>query len=423
MKKWIKYLVTATFLIMGLSMAKTVFANTLFTNGQIIESGREQDFGGIITYGFKYDGQSVYVGYLSIEDGEQAEYSNNELELSIREYSALDDGRIIESISLKKYTEGFVCAGSESLKFGHYYEICINNADEGGPFNIYYRVEKYAGYAQSVKITSSLNMKIGDRNEIKIQSISPYGSLPDINWKSSNSNIATVDDFGRVEAKNKGNCTITGILKNGAKAECIVTVSVPAPYINYYAYTLNKGQTAKLKICYANKKIKWSSSNKKVATVTASGKVKAKKVGKCIITAKIGKKKYTCKVNVVYRNPDFSANLIKYDTRNNCFVVEYTNWSNRTLYINPGKTKVEDCDYRRYDRNLRIQGGKTIAIKPKKTKKIKFYVQGSRTWYDYTDFTLFYRFTYDGKKYEGHVWWEDSVYKKGKKWYTTYWVD
>lgn len=53
MKKWIKYLVTATFLIMGLSMAKTVFANTLFTNGQIIESGREQDFGGTITYGFK----------------------------------------------------------------------------------------------------------------------------------------------------------------------------------------------------------------------------------------------------------------------------------------------------------------------------------------------------------------------------------
>lgn len=63
-------------------------------------------------------------------------------------------------------------------------------------------------------------------------------------------------------------------------------------------YTMNKGETYKLKIKGTIKKVKWSSSNKKVATVNSNGKVKAKKKGKVTITAKVSGKKYKCKIKV-----------------------------------------------------------------------------------------------------------------------------
>ena len=81
--------------------------------------------------------------------------------------------------------------------------------------------------------------------------------------------------------------------------------------------------------------------------------------------------------------------------------------------------KVVDIDYKAYDRKVRLK--KKVKIKPGKTKYVKFYVKGRTTWYKSEDFTIYYKFRYDGKTYEGHAWDEDSVYKYGKGWYDTYW--
>lgn len=47
-----------------------------------------------------------------------------------------------------------------------------------------------------------------------------------IDWKSSDSNVVSVDEFGSLAAKRIGSATITATTVNGKKAECIVTVIV-----------------------------------------------------------------------------------------------------------------------------------------------------------------------------------------------------
>lgn len=68
--------------------------------------------------------------------------------------------------------------------------------------------------------------------------------------------------------------------------------------INKTSAVLVKGQTLKLKVSNATKKVKWSSTKKSVATVSSSGKVTAKKKGTAKIKAKVHGKTFICKVKV-----------------------------------------------------------------------------------------------------------------------------
>ena len=90
---------------------------------------------------------------------------------------------------------------------------------------------------------------------------------------------------------------------------------------------------------------------------------------------------------------------------------------NKTLTILSGKKVLQD-DYKKYDRNVRLK--KKVQIKPGKTKKVRFYVNGGTTLPDVDSFSLLYKFKYDGKTYEGRVSTEDSYYKNGKKWKDSY---
>lgn len=424
MRKWLKYINIIFLLVVAMSMTKKVSADTLFKGGQIVKRGNVDldTFDDATLYNFNYDGNSVYLTYIEVTLNRLVYTSEKSLvKLAIRDNDEWIYDGDIESETTGQDTWACIYAGNERLKYGHSYGITIENTGMGRDYKVYYQIEKYNNYTQNVKIPSGMNLKIGDYKSLNFQSISPYGSLLEIKWKTSNSKVATVDELGYVTAIGKGSCNIEGTLRNGNKVRCSVSVSVPAPYINYTKYTLNKGQGVKLKVCYSNKKVKWSSSNKKVATVSSSGKVVAKGIGKCTITAKIGKKKYKCKITVSYREANFGAVLSSYNTRNNYFVVKFKNWGNKPVYIKPGNAKVQNTDYKSFDRYLRLAGGKTIKVNPHKSVSVKFYVRGRVSWYDVSTYTLFYRFSYDGRSFEGHVWDEDSVYKKGKKWYATYW--
>ena len=278
-----------------------------------------------------------------------------------------------------------------------------------------------------------ISLKIQQKTDkFKVTKVSAGDSI--VSWKSDNNKIV------KVAGKKNGTCVITAGKKTG-RTSIIITLKsglvkkipvkvqkgdIKTTKISGIRKTaeLYKGQKITLKPIlfpvYASQKINYTSSNKNVAVVNAKGVVSAYGVGSTVITVKSGNKKITCKVKVSYRRPDFGASLLGYNTRNNYFAVKFKNWGNRSLYIIPGDNKVEHYAYKTFDRYLKMSGGKTIVVKPGKTAIIKFYVQGDLTWYDHSEYSLFYTFSYDGKKYKGRTQCVGSSYKYGKKWKNTY---
>ena len=117
-----------------------------------------------------------------------------------------------------------------------------------------------------------------------------------VSWRSSNSEVATVDANGTVTAKRAGTAVITATSTNGKSAGCTVTVSkkeIPITEISLdkSSATLTEGETTTLTATVLpenttdSKSVSWSSSNSEVAAVDANGTVTAKRAGTAVITA------------------------------------------------------------------------------------------------------------------------------------------
>ena len=142
-----------------------------------------------------------------------------------------------------------------------------------------------------------------------VYSVSPDNATNhNVNFKSSNTSVATVDDRGYVYAKRSGNTTITLESEDG-KATASVRVYVSDEYEDdddydstlrsiYITYDdeilANKFEVMetttvqlgiKVSPSSANKKVTWRSSNKRIATVDSNGKVTGVRKGSCTIYA------------------------------------------------------------------------------------------------------------------------------------------
>ena len=118
-----------------------------------------------------------------------------------------------------------------------------------------------------------------------------------VTWKSSNTNIATVNpSTGVIKAVSNGTCKIIAITTDGTNrtASCDVTVDVKfvtGISFDFNSYTItNVNQTPVFRPNITpsdaeDKNVRWSSSNTKVATVSSSGVIKAVSNGTCKITA------------------------------------------------------------------------------------------------------------------------------------------
>lgn len=157
---------------------------------------------------------------------------------------------------------------------------------------------------------SESTIAIGDELELEAEFNSDDVTNPKVRWKSSKSDVATVDKNGVVKGKKGGVAIITATAdENGMKAFCVVTVEEPVSEItlNKTAYNLGYHKTVTLKATLktnsaTNKKIKWTSSKSGVASVNKSGVVYGKKVGYTTIKAKAtdGSGAFaTCKIRVV----------------------------------------------------------------------------------------------------------------------------
>ena len=152
-----------------------------------------------------------------------------------------------------------------------------------------------------------------DDNETLTVTVTPSdASNKKVNWKSSNTSVATVSSNGVVTAKAVGTANITATTTDGTSlsATCKVTVEptlVTSLSLNRSVATLKANETITLianvfPTAAQNRTVTWSSSDTSIATVSSEGVVTALKVGTATITATTAdgsNLSATCKVTVI----------------------------------------------------------------------------------------------------------------------------
>ena len=158
---------------------------------------------------------------------------------------------------------------------------------------------------------SSLSMLKGDSYHL-VATIKPVNATnKSVIWSSSNENIVTVDNNGKIMAKETGKATITVKTKDGGKtATCQITVfaeaiPVTGVVLNRSEVTLLKGDSVTLSAKLTpdnatNNNVTWTSSRPEVAKVDENGVVTGLKAGKTTITVKTkdGNKTDKCEITV-----------------------------------------------------------------------------------------------------------------------------
>ena len=150
---------------------------------------------------------------------------------------------------------------------------------------------------------------IGDTLTLKATVFPADATNKEIQWFSSNSLIATIDQHGMVRATDNGEAFITVMSRDQEKKDtCFITVAqrVLSISLNKTTLNLNEKETHSLVATVspnnsANKEIRWQSSNNSIATVDSTGKVTAVSKGSTTIWAFAtdgSEKRTSCSVNV-----------------------------------------------------------------------------------------------------------------------------
>lgn len=165
--------------------------------------------------------------------------------------------------------------------------------------------------ATQIKLSSdSIAIELGKDTLLSYAVMPEYASVSDIKWKSSNENVAMVDD-GKIEAVHVGKSIITVYSDKDpmVKADCIFNVLAPP----LESISIDKKRTfegvrinERLDVVYypeeAEKpKLVWSSSNNNVAVVASDGTITTKGMGTCniMVTTADGKHSAICEVEVL----------------------------------------------------------------------------------------------------------------------------
>ena len=133
----------------------------------------------------------------------------------------------------------------------------------------------------------------------------------DVVWESSNPEVATVDQKGKVTAIKNGTATITATSKvsgiSPATCKVNVTSKLQSISLNETNFEMNKGTNKTLTVSYLpadttdSKKVTWESSDKSIATVDGNGKIIAVAPGTVTITANCNGK--IAKATVTVKSP------------------------------------------------------------------------------------------------------------------------
>ncbi len=164
-------------------------------------------------------------------------------------------------------------------------------------------------YVTGVTLTpDSAELNVGGTMQLTA-TVAPAGATTKtVTWQSSDTNVAAVDENGKVTAAAAGTATITVKTADGGyTASCAVTVKAEKPAVskvtlNMTSAELTVGGTTQLTVTVepagAGGTVSWASGDSTVASVDANGKVTAVGAGTTTITATVGGKSASCTVTV-----------------------------------------------------------------------------------------------------------------------------
>lgn len=164
---------------------------------------------------------------------------------------------------------------------------------------------------EGITLNKSVMNLIEDESETLVATISPSNAdNKACLWSSSNTDIASVNDAGKVTAVRKGETTIKVTTIDGGKtATCKVVVeakyiAVTEIRLSETSVVLHAGEshilTAQVSPAEAtDKSMAWKSSDESVATIDANGIVSGIKTGRTTITASAENGKVTASCDVV----------------------------------------------------------------------------------------------------------------------------
>ena len=162
--------------------------------------------------------------------------------------------------------------------------------------------------------TLTLNRK-DETAQLTAEVIPSYADNTRVTWKSSDENVVTVDEKGKVTAVGNGTATITVTSVSGNyTATVAVTVKIPVEIekisIEAEKETLTKlGESTELKVKIEPEnadaqKLIWKSDNEMIAAVDENGKVTAIGNGMAIITVTTEDGKNTASITITVKIPD-----------------------------------------------------------------------------------------------------------------------
>lgn len=145
--------------------------------------------------------------------------------------------------------------------------------------------------ATSIKLENNISLQAGKSTSIN-RIIYPLNTTEkDIEWSSSNNNVATVNERGIVTGVKGGSCTITAKVGNVSATSVVRVLDIKATSLDINLTNLNiiigdkfTLKTSVLPINTTNTDVEWVSSNPNVVTVK-DGVVKGLKEGAAIIKA------------------------------------------------------------------------------------------------------------------------------------------
>lgn len=159
---------------------------------------------------------------------------------------------------------------------------------------------------------SEMEMVAGDSYQFTVTLKPDNASDKTLSWSSSDENVATVDNSGKVTAISEGKVTITVKTSNPAQsASCDITVkaaSIPVTGVNIDSWIINIGVNETAVIAYTiqpedatNKEVTFSSDNTDVVAVDSEGTLVGVSSGsaKVTVTTVDGGLSSVCTVNVV----------------------------------------------------------------------------------------------------------------------------